>query len=148
MVACTFFGHKECYGLDGQVLLRTIEELIAQGVDTFYVGNQGQFDSAVYNCLKQLRKEHPHIRICVVLAYLPTEKNEYDDMSDTMYPEIEGHPKFAIERRNRWMIEASDYCLCYINHTWGGAYKFAKLAKQRGKTVINIGNAEIGGYEF
>lgn len=66
-------------------------------------------------------------------------------MSDTMYPEIEGHPKFAIERRNRWMIEGSEYCLCYINHTWGGAYKLAKLAKRCGKTIINIGNAEIGG---
>ena len=145
MVACTFFGHRECYGLDSQVLRQVIEDLIRKGVDTFYVGNQGQFDSAVYNCLKQLRKEHPHIRICVVLAYLPTEIKEYDDMADTMYPEIECHPKFAIERRNRWMIEASDYCLCYINHTWGGAYKFACLARRCGKTVINLGNTEIGG---
>ena len=143
MAACTFFGHRECYGLDRQVLQQTIEELITKGVDTFYVGNQGQFDSAVYICLKQLRKEHPHIRVCIVLAYLPTEKNEYDDIADTMYPEIEGHPKFAIERRNRWMINHSDFFLCYINHTWGGAYKFARLAKQRGKTVVNLGSAEI-----
>ena len=145
MPACTFFGHRECYGLNSQVLRQEIQELITQGVDTFYVGNQGRFDSMVYNCLKQLRKEYPYIHTCVVLAYLPTEKGEYDDMTDTMYPEIECHPKFAIERRNRWMIEASDYCLCYINHTWGGAYKFARMAKRRGKTVINIGNAEIGG---
>lgn len=145
MAACTFFGHRECYGLDSRVLKQAIEDLIHNDVDTFYVGNQGQFDGAVYSCLKPLRKEHPHIHVCVVLAYLPTENSEYDDMTDTMYPEIEGHPKFAIERRNRWMIEASDYCLCYISHTWGGAYKFAQLAKRCGKTVINLGNAEIGG---
>jgi len=145
MASCSFFGHRKCLGLDRQVLLLAIEELIFKGVDTFYVGNQGQFDSAVYSCLKLLRKEHPHIHICVVLAYLPTENNEYDDMVDTMYPEIEGHPKFAIDRRNRWMIQSSDYCICYINHTWGGAYKFANMAKRYGKTVINIGNAEIGG---
>ena len=143
MAACTFFGHRECYRLDSQALLRAIEELISKGVDTFYVDNQGQYDSTVYSCLKQLRNEHPHIRICVVLAYLPTEKNEYDDASDTMYPEIEGHPKFAIERRNQWMIDHSDFLLCYINHTWGGAYKFARLAKRRGKTVINLGNPNI-----
>ena len=143
MVACTFFGHRECYSLDLQVLMDVIENLIHKGVDTFYVGNQGQFDSTVYACLKQLRSKHPHIRVCVVLAYLPTEKNEYGNPADTMYPEIEGHPKFAIERRNRWMIDRSDYCLCYINHTWGGAYKFARLAKHRGKTVINLGNLNI-----
>ena len=145
MATCTFFGHRECYHLDEQTLMNAIEKLIRKDVDAFYVGHQGQFDSMVYSCLKLLRKEHHHIRVCVILAYLPTEKNEYDDMTDAMYPEIEGHPKFAIERRNRWMIDRSDYCLCYINHTWGGAYKFARLAKRRGKTVINLGNAEIGG---
>lgn len=143
METCTFFGHRECYGLDAQVLRGAIEDLIRKGVDAFYVGNQGQYDSMVYSCLKQLRKKHSHIRVCVVLAYLPTEKGEYDDMVDTMYPEIEGHPKFAIERRNRWLIDHTDYCLCYINHTWGGAYKFALLAKRCGKTVINIGSPNV-----
>ena len=142
-MACTFFGHRECSGLDMLVLSDAIEDLIRKGVDTFYVGNQGQFDRAVYSCLNQLRKYYPHIRVCVVLAYLPTDKHEYDDMADTMYPEIEGHPKFAIERRNRWMIDRSNFLLCHINHTWGGAYKFAKMAKRRGKIVINIGNASI-----
>ena len=143
MAACTFFGHRECYSLDEQVLMNAIEDLIRKGVDTFYVGNQGQFDSAVYACLKQLRNRHPHIRVCVVLAYLPTEKHEYDDRTDTMYPEIEGHSKFAIERRNRWMIHASQYCICHIDHTWGGAYKFACMAKRRGLTVVNLGSADI-----
>ena len=143
MSACTFFGHRECYGLDSKVLRETVEKLIAQGVDTFYVGNQGQFDSMVYRCLNQLREVHPHIRVCIVLAYLPTEKADGGDLIDTMYPEIEGHPKLAIERRNRWMLQSSDYCICYIDHTWGGAYKFARLAKRCCKEVINIGSVEL-----
>lgn len=143
MSVCTFFGHREYCDLDTGVLRDAVEELIKKGVEIFYVGNQGSFDTMVYNCLKQLRKVYPHIRVWVVLAYLPTEKREGEDMSDTMYPEIEGYPKFAIERRNRWMIDASDYCLCYITHTWGGAYKFARLAKRSGKIVINIGSADI-----
>lgn len=137
MPACTFFGHRECYGLDENTLYKAIEELILQGVDTFYVGHQGQFDSMVYGCLYRLRKVYPHIWISVVLAYLPTEKREYD-ISDTMYPEIEGHPKFAITRRNRWMIRMSNYCLCYVRRTWGSAYKFAQDAKRCGLTVFNL----------
>ena len=143
MAVCTFFGHRECYGLDEQVLRDKIAKLIDNDVDTFYVGNQGQFDAAVYRCLKQLRQEYPHIRVCVVLAYLPTERSQYGDMADSMYPEIEGHPKYAIERRNRWMIGQADFCLCYINTSWGGAYKFAKMALQQGKTVINLGKADL-----
>ena len=143
MSACTFFGHRECRGLDMEVLRKTITDLIGRGVDRFYVGHQGQFDRAVYRCLKGLCNVYPHICVCVVLAYPPSEKPVCDDMRDTMYPEIEGHPKFAIDRRNRWMIHASQYCICHIDHTWGGAYKFACMAKRRGLTVVNLGSADI-----
>lgn len=143
MSVCTFFGHSDCYGLDMGSLRRAIEDLILQGVDSFYVGNQGQFDAAVHSCLKALQIKYSHIRFSIVLAYLPTETEEYRELPDTMYPEIEGYPKFAIERRNRWMIKQADYCLCYVNHSWGGAYKFACMAKRRGLPVINLGNVQI-----
>ena len=137
MAACVFFGHRECHNMDSRALAAAIEALIKKGVDTFYVGNQGQFDGIVYSLLKQFREKYPHIRICVVLAYLPEKQG--DVPADSMYPEIEGHPKFAIARRNRWMVDASDYCICWIDHPWGGAWKFAKLARRRGKMVINLG---------
>ena len=59
MAACTFLGHAECYGFDERALRQAIEDLINKGVDTFYMGNQGQFDSTVYSCLKQLQKNIP-----------------------------------------------------------------------------------------
>ena len=143
MSVCTFFGHRECYDLDADLLRSEIENMIGDGVDTFYVGNQGRFDAIAYRCLRELRAAYPHIHVSVVLAYLPDVSSPLWDMTDTIYPEIEGHPKFAIERRNRWMIGQSDRCLCYVNRTWGGAYKFAKLAKHRGLTVINLGTAML-----
>ena len=50
------------------------------------------------------------IQYQVVLAYLPKERREYEDGSDTLYPEgIETvHPKFAITWRNRYMIDSAD----------------------------------------
>lgn len=140
MAACTFFGHRECRELDRNLLRGAIVRLIGEGVDTFYVGNQGGFDAMVYGCLKKLREEYPHIQVCVVLAYLPTGKQEGEDMLDAMYPEIEGHPKFAIARRNRWMIDRAEYCICYVTHTWGGAYKFMELARRRGLKFYNLAN--------
>lgn len=145
MTTCAFFGHRECHGLELGVLRDAIETLIRQGVTTFYVGNQGQFDSMVYSCLKQLRKFYPHIRVAVVLAYLPAETQKWADLSDTVYPEgIElGPQRFALERRNKWLVDHADYCLCYISHARGGAYKFARLARRRGKRVFNLCAAEI-----
>lgn len=141
-MVCTFFGHSECYGLDATVLRSAIEDLIKHGVIEFLVGNQGQFDAMVRSCLKSLQVQYPDIRYSVVLAYLPMKNWEFEDFSDTMYPEgLENvHPKYAVSWRNRYLIEVADICLCYVSHTYGGAYKFAHMAKTRGLTVINLGN--------
>ena len=145
MSVCTFFGHSDYCRLNDDVLQRTIEDLIAQGVDTFYVGNHGSFDSAVLSCLIKLKNTYPHISFAVVLAYLPIQKSEYDPYHGySMYPEIEEGPqRFAIERRNKWMIQASDWCVVKIDRTFGGAHKFARMAKRRGLQVINLGSAVI-----
>ena len=146
MSVCTFFGHRECYGLDKDVLRNAIVALIKQGTTEFLVGNQGQFDGMVFSCLQDLSKDYPEISYSVALAYLPTHKKQYDsDHGHSFYPEgLEiGPPRFAIDRRNRYMISVADVCLCYINRTFGGAYKFACIAKRRGLQVINLGSAAI-----
>ena len=145
-MVCTFFGHKDARELNAETPEKAIEDLIKSGVDTFYVGNQGGFDNMVFSCLLKLKTSYPHIRFWVVLAYMPghTLKNDlYCDFS--IFPEeLEAvHPKFAIDKRNNWLIEQADHCICYVNNTWGGAYKFACLAKKRGLSVINLGGAEL-----
>ena len=130
------------------MLRSAIAELIERDVTEFVVGNHGQFDAMVFSCLQDLGKVYPEISYSVALAYLPTHNQEYDIYhGHSFYPEGQeiGPAKFAIERRNRWMIDASDCCLCYINHTWGGAYKFARMAKNRGLQVINLGSEAIEG---
>ena len=125
------------------MLRSAIEDLIKQGVTEFLVGHQGQFDAMVRSCLQSLQVQYPDIRYHVVLAYLPTKNREFEDFSDTIYPEgLETvHPKYAISRRNRYLLDMADICICYVNYTYGGAYQFYRKAKSRGLTVINLGNA-------
>ncbi len=146
MSVCAFFGHSECYGLDAAMLRNAIEDLIMQGTTEFLVGNHGQFDGMVFSCLQDLSKDYPEISYSVALAYLPTHKEEYDIYhGHSFYPEGQevGPAKFAIERRNRYLIDSADICLCYVNHAFGGAYKFARMAKNRGLQVINLGSVAI-----
>ena len=141
MAVCTFFGHRDCPETIKPRLREVLTDLITnKGVDTFYVGNQGQFDGIVRSVLRELAKEYPEIYYAVVLAYLPGKKNEYDDFSDTMLPEgIEAvHPRYAIGWRNRWMLQRADFVVTYIAHPWGGAAQFADKARRAGKTVINL----------
>lgn len=95
----------------------------------------------VYKALRNLRQIYPHIQYTVVFAYLPTEPtaSQYD-LSETLFPEgMEKAPKrFAIDRRNRWMLQQSEYVVTYVTHSWGGAAKFVEMAERIGKKVIGV----------
>jgi hypothetical protein len=63
-----------------------------------------------------------------------------EDYSDTVFPEgLEKiPPRFAISKRNRWMIEHSDYVVTYVRHSFGGAAQFKALAEKKGKKAIEL----------
>ena len=142
MAACTFFGHRDCPDIIKPKLKEILIKLISsQGVDMFYVGNQGQFDAIVRSVLRELKAEYPQINYAVVLAYMPGTKNENYDFSDTMLPEgIENvHPRYAISWRNNWMLQQSEYVVTYITHTWGSAVRYTQKAENQGKHVVSLG---------
>ena len=139
-MVCTFFGHRECPELKASIR-EVLEELILQHqADTFLVGNNGQFDSQVRSVLSQLSFEYPQICYAVVLSGMPGQRTEESCCEDTMLPEgIEKiHPKFAIDWRNRWMLAQADYVVTHIRHHWGGAWKYADLARKQKKHIYNI----------
>lgn len=136
----TFFGHKDTPKEIEPTLRATLIDLIENhGATEFYVGNNGNFDTMVRRQLENLSQTYP-ITYNVVLAYLPTKKSEYDDYTNTIYPEgLETAPKrFAISWRNKWMIEQSDVVVTYVTHTYGGAAQFKALAERQGKTLIEL----------
>lgn len=144
MPCCVFFGHKDAdSSISPRLREAIIKFILEQGITNFLVGNNGKFDYIVYKALKDIKQEYPYITYSVVLAYLPGEKTEYENYyaeEETLLPDgIEvGPARFAIDRRNKWMIEQADYVITYVTHSWGGAAKFKELAEKKGKTVINI----------
>ena len=140
---CCFFGHKDAPSTILPRLEKAVENLITEhGVSNFLVGNQGQFDGMVLTALRQLKNKYPEISYNVVLAYMPTKKREWNPYEywETMLPEgLESvHPRYAISKRNEWMVNESDMVICYIKHSWGGAAKYVEMAKRKKKVIINI----------
>ncbi len=136
---CTFFGHKNTSDSVKPKLYEVLTDLILNHqADLFYVGNQGRFDSIVRNTLKELKEKFPHIRFYVVLAYMP--KDDLLDGFETIYPEgLESvPPNYAIDRRNRWLVEKADTVITCVSRPFGGASKFKELAQKKNKQVINI----------
>lgn len=140
-MTCCFIGHKNTEMKVFARLLLTICDLIdKKDVDTFYVGHNGSFDRMAYNILKSLKEEdNASIDFSVVLAYLPApdERPHYDY---TIYPEgLELVPKrFAISKRNQWMIDNSDYVVCHVTNTFTNAHKFRDYAKRKNKIIIDL----------
>ena len=138
--SCTFFGHRDTpNGIRPQLKAALVDLIENQGVTQFYVGNQGCFDSMAIGVLSELIEKYP-IRFFVVLAGLPEREDPYADRIPTIFPEgLETVPRrFAIDRRNRWMIEQSDSVVTYVRHPYGGAAKIRELARRKGRQLIEI----------
>ena len=104
----------------------------------FYVGNNGNFDSMVRRVLKNLKTQYPQMYYAVVLSTLPMPRDN-EDASDTIFPEgmERTPPRFAIAKRNKWMLEQSDIVVAYVRAV-GGAEKFVNIAAKKGKEIINL----------
>lgn len=136
---CTFFGHRDCPADIRPRLRAVVLELIERhGVRTFYLGNQGAFDALALSVLREVKSAHPAIDYAVVLAYPP--RTPAEGGPGTLLPDgIEKAPKrFAISRRNRWMLGRADCVVAYVAHSWGGAAQFTAMARRQGKTVYNL----------
>ena len=136
----TFFGHRDAPKEIEPTLRTTLINLIEQeNAREFYVGNNGNFDAMVRRQLEDLSKVY-EINFTVVLAYLPEDRREHDNLANTIYPEgIESVPKrFAISWRNKWMLKQADTVITYVTHPSAGAWEFERLAVKLGKRVIKI----------
>ena len=144
----TFCGHAQIY--NGQKELR--EEILktinknASGEDvTFYLGGYGTFDHLALLCCKEYKQNHPNARLIFVSPYLEESYfqnrelrlREYDGIE---YAEVEDTPKkFAIIKRNEWMVKQSDLLIAYVNYGWGGAAKTLLYAQKHKKNYVNLG---------
>ncbi len=136
---CTFFGHSNTPNEIQPKLEETIINLIKNyNVDNFYVGNHGNFDLMVRNTLKKLKSFYPDITYSVVLAYANSKNIEAGH--NAIYPfELKNiSPKYAIPKRNLWMIEHSDIVVSYVINSFGGASRFFNIAENKGKLLINL----------
>ena len=137
-MTCTFFGHRDTPKEIEQTLRSALIDLIEnKNATVFYVGNHGNFDAMVRRQLENLSKIYP-IKYYVVLAYMPGKNAEPDEHS--ILPEgIESVPRrFAINYRNKWMLNKSDIVVTYVNRPIGGAWEFKQMAERARKTLFEL----------
>ena len=62
------------------------------------------------------------------------------DYSETVFPEgLENTPRrFAIAKRNSYLVSLADVVVTYVTSPAGGAAYFKEYAEKQGKRVINL----------
>ena len=142
----TFCGHSNCLFSDEEkekLKQLLIKEIRKNPTCKFYLGGYGDFDSLCLRTLRELKTDFPDIELLFITPYLDKNysklefaKYHYDD---TIFPPLESVPrKFAILKRNEWMVDSADLVIAYVKYSWGGAAKTLEYAKRKKKQIINL----------
>ena len=145
------FGHREVFEDINSQLTLTISSVIdTYNVGTFLVGGDGQFDQIAAGTVRRLKEKYPFLRLILVRPYwtkelLNNREYYYENYDDIIIPEelLETYYRNSITKRNRWMVEHSDYVISYQKHEYGGAYNAVKYAIKCRRPVIDIKIADF-----
>ncbi len=134
----TFCGHREVREPEKvrNWLYVTVEGLILEGADCFYLGGYGHFDAMAANIVRELKGKYPHIRSVLTLPYLD---REYDvsGYDESIYPPLENVPRrYAISKRNEYMIDNADIVVAYVIYGFGGASKTLRYSERKHKRIV------------
>lgn len=146
---CCFTGHRILSGdFDIDVVKRGIEYLIGQGVDTFICGGAMGFDTACAEAVLKAKESHPEISLHI---YAPCNNqcNRWSKKDIKIYEKILKKADLVdmpdreyfvgcMKIRNYKMVDASAYCICYLNSSRSGTGQTVRYAKDKGLTVFNI----------
>ena len=134
----TFCGHSKTY--EAREISKWLDIILPSqiegGAATFYLGGYGDFDCMAAAAVRRQKNVYPHIESILVLPYLNRgyDAATYDSAT---YPPLENVPRrYAIVKRNQWMVSESDVVISGVIHSWGGAAKTLDYARSKGKVIF------------
>lgn len=153
---CCFTGHRTIPKTKlPQIkaeLEREIENLISIGVTRFWAGGALGFDTLAADTIIGLRETHHEISLFLALP-CRNQESRWHSADRDHYKKILNHCNAYIylsceyyngcmQRRNRFMVDNSDYCIAYISSNKGGTAYTVGYAEHKGINVIKLCNEE------
>ena len=150
---CCFTGHRSIPdGLTAEVrdlLERSIRSLARQGVTSFRAGGARGFDCMAALAVLSIRdNEFPDIKLELFLpcrdqtrGWKLWEKAQYAYIlkrSDSHVYVSEQYYSGCMHKRNRAMVDGSDFCIAYYDGSPGGTAYTVDYAAGKGLQIINI----------
>lgn len=149
---CCFSGHRDIPPQERERLERLLDEYIDKMADCgrlrFICGGALGFDTMAAQAVLRAKERHSGIVLELAIPYRGVEnyRSEADRLefldilaqADIIRCLAESYDKDCMFRRNRYMVDNSDVCICYMTRNKGGtAYTVARALK-KGIEVVNL----------
>lgn len=149
---CCFTGHRTLnadeYQNISNCLRKTIIKLVDKGVCYFGTGGALGFDTLAAQTILDLKNEHPHIKLILVLPCV-SQTQHWHQKDVEIYEDIkakcdkyvytsENYNKGCMFKRNRHLVDNSGYCICYMTKNKGGTAYTVRYAKEKKLQIFNI----------
>lgn len=149
---CCFTGHrrlpKDKIERIIKKLDREIENLISQGVTDFISGGALGFDQIAASLVIAKKEMGRNIRLILALPCRNQDKLWNDEQkrlyrnllaeADEVVYVSEEYSDGCMKKRNRFMVDCSDYCVCALLYTSSGTDYTVKYARQKGVKILNV----------
>lgn len=134
----TFCGHSDVSDINKvrECLFNVLDQFVYEENVICYLGGYGEFDRLAASVVLQKKKANPAVQAVLIIPYLNRkyDKSEYDYI---LFPPLESvPPRYAISKRNEWMVAQADVVIAYVTHGWGGAAKTLEYARSKRKRVV------------
>ena len=151
-ITCCFSGHrkipKDNYPFIQSNLRTAVVNNIEKGYRFFETGGALGFDTIAAQIVLELKETYPQIRLILVLpcvtqtkSWLKDDIDEYNrikELADEVVYTSKEYSKGCMHKRNRYLVDHSTLCICYLTENKGGTAYTVKYAESKGVSVINI----------
>ncbi len=149
--ACCFSGHRKLPAEKIEAIVKRlnieIDRLIAQGVMNFMSGGALGFDQIAASMIIAKKEMGYPVRLILALPcrnqdayWSPAQQRLYQALlleADGVRYISEEYSDDCMKKRNHYMVEHSDHCICALLHNAGGTAHTVRYAQKRGPGVFN-----------
>lgn len=155
---CCFTGHREIppekRAEIADRLERIIISLYQQGIRVYKAGGALGFDTLAARTVLRLRENCPGMKLILVLPCLTQTKGwkpeniaEYERIkaqADKVVYISKEYTRGCMHKRNRYLVDNSGVCICYLTRERGGTAYTVNYAEKRKLEIINIAANRFG----
>lgn len=147
-----FTGHRKIPPEDFEKITRRLEQMIIQFIERGYLffctGGALGFDTLAAQTVLKFQTAYPYIKLILVLPCenqtLRWKKEDiaiYEYIKSNAYEVVytsKAYFRGCMHKRNRYLVDNSSSCICYLMKETGGTAYTVHYAKEKMLTVFNV----------